>query len=125
MRVLFLALMIALLPLRGWVGDAMAMDMAAAALEPAGMASDCPGHAAPQATPADRPAGMEQGTDPAESHAGTDCSHCGACQICHSVALTPMALPLAAAALPAVVPTSSTRQPASAERTPGFKPPIS
>jgi hypothetical protein len=118
MRVLFLALMIALLPLRGWVGDAMAMDMAAAALEPAGMASDCPGHA-------DRQAGTERGTDHAESHAGTDCSHCTACQICHSVALTPMALPLAAAALPAVAPTSSTRQPASAERTPGFKPPIS
>ncbi|MCZ8256917.1 MAG: hypothetical protein O9327_14785, partial [Polaromonas sp.] len=67
MRVLLLALMIALLPLRGWVGNAMAVDMAAqqvamapqaalvaeAGAEASAMPDDCPmfGKASEKETP--------------------------------------------------------------------------
>lgn len=143
MRVLLLALMIALLPLRGWVGDAMAMEMVAATLQQPEIAmnsvashadmarettpfetrheamvhADCPGHAA-TASGSDTPAGSQHLADAA------DCATCAACQICHTVALTPIPLQMASAALPTVQPQSSSHHFASAERAPGFKPPI-
>jgi len=134
MRHFVLALMIALLPLRGWVGDAMAMEIAAgtltesvsalesdehharparvdAALDAANaIHADCPGHApAPDGTP----------------YASSDCKTCADCQICHSVALTPSLPQLASAAVSAVQPLAAAPLFASAERAPGFKPPIS
>lgn len=52
MRALWIALLIALLPLRGWVGDAMALSMLAAPgghpVQQAGAAGPCP-HAEPAA----------------------------------------------------------------------------
>ena len=90
MRRFFLILMIALLPLRGWVGDAMAMEMlvqhpiamqniaasadksSANGLFDAEMQAECPGHAEP-ATPV---------SDSGPSH----CGSCPLCQICHTVA---------------------------------------
>lgn len=143
MRILLLALMIALLPLRGWVGDAMAMEMVASALHGGENAidfvathadktrvearfeshpvpmdhADCPGHMA-MATSSDNPA-----NDPHQVHAA-DCATCAACQICHTVALTPVAWHIGTYALPAVQPQASSHHFASAERVPGFKPPI-
>lgn len=143
MRILLLALMIALLPLRGWVGDAMAMEMVASALNGTETAidfaaphadntrseaefnaqtaamdhADCPGHmtmAASSNKPAD---------DTHQAHAA-DCATCAACQICHTVALTPMAWHIGTYALPAVQPQAASQHFASAERAPGFKPPI-
>ena len=134
MRRLAIALMIALLPLRGWVGDAMAMEMAAATLEQpaqaiesgavhthdsrfaadldtqAAMHADCPGHA--------------------DSHAETaqtssNCGSCAACQICHAVALAPSFPHLAPAPLSAERPRTAGPDFASADRAQGIKPPIS
>lgn len=143
MRILLLALMIALLPLRSWVGDAMAMEMVANTLsdteiatnfaahrtdntrakaqfdnQPAAMNhADCPGHTAMVAS-SDSPA-----DDAHQAHAA-DCATCAACQICHTMALTPMALQITSTALPAGLPQASSHHFASAERAPGFKPPI-
>ena len=96
MRRFFLILMIALLPLRGWVGDAMAMEMlvqhpiamqniaasadksSASDLFDTEMQAECPGHA--------------ESTTPAsdtDNTSGTRPNHCGSCplcQICHTVA---------------------------------------
>lgn len=131
MRHFVLVLMIALLPLRGWVGDAMAMELAPSrmaahalptaepaqgphhgAMAAAGMAApaDCPGHAAAQ--------------DETQPKAA-DCNTCTACQSCHAVALTPSFPHLAPAPLPANRPLAAAHHFASAERAPGFKPPIS
>ncbi|MEO5795280.1 MAG: DUF2946 family protein [Rhodoferax sp.] len=101
MRRFFLILMIALLPLRGWVGEAMAMEMLAqqsnAIQNIASSAEDtsasshfyvemqadhapCPGHAE----------SAEHATDGSTSHCGT----CPLCQMCHTVAApAPWALP--------------------------------
>ncbi len=100
MRVFLIALVIALLPLRGWVGDAMAVSMAASAMPTASAAeTPCP-HAATGGQPhhvADAPVAA-----PAHDHAGSDtaapahdASHHGhlVCDVCNGPALhTPVAV---------------------------------
>jgi hypothetical protein len=115
-----LLLMIALLPLRSWVGDAMAGDMMvqhlAATAQTAQAAHDCPGHAA----------ASDAQTPPAhETALPADCANCASCQVCSSVAL---ALPVhRLPALPFLQPrpTGPAAVHASAERIQAFKPPIS
>lgn len=139
MRPLFFALMIALLLLRGWVGDAMANSMALAPLQhPASesrqlatktaataaahtaheaehqtaheAAHDCAGHAT---------------TDDDSPAASTHCQTCDACQACHSVALTPPAAHTGAAFNPYTKPPAPADRFASADAASGQKPPIS
>ena len=134
MRHFVLALMIALLPLRGWVGDAMAMEIAAGTLAESVSALDSDElHARPARVDADFDAanaihadcpGHASALDGAP-HAASDCKTCADCQICHSVALTPSLPQLAPAAVSAVQPLAATPLFASAERALGFKPPIS
>ena len=128
MRHFFLILMIALLPLRGWVSDAMATDMAAAgaqqtqqvatksmvaslheAVEKTTLAAaDCADHALG-----------------AEPHApDAHCDSCSACQACHTVALSPEAAVAAVFNL-RTPPRAAVARFASAEAAPGQKPPIS
>lgn len=94
MRALWIALLIALLPLRGWVGDAMAVSMiatpaSAAAASPAG--ADCP-HAAASAGHHAEPApdtGALIATDTADGH--QDHTSPGAhllCDVCNVPALS-------------------------------------
>ena len=88
MRRLFLILMIALLPLRGWAAALMSVDMPLqsspathqvvhGADRVAQVKTDCPDHAAMLASP-----------DAKDTGVNSHCSTCIACQICHSVALT-------------------------------------
>ena len=77
--------MIALLPLRSWAGDLMAVSMSTEALTAATAsiavhqvsadAKDCAGHTGPQSLTSDAIA-LDDG----------HCETCVACQICHSVA---------------------------------------
>lgn len=134
MRHFVLALMIALLPLRGWVGDAMATAMATGTLEPPVASTGSGAHHAPPAMAAAGPEAQHSMHADCPDHgpaaAGTpqasaDGDGCTACQICHSMALTPSQPQLACAAMPAAQPHAATPLFASAERAPGFKPPIS
>ena len=145
MRPLFFALMIALLPLRGWLGDAMATEMAVMQI----------GHA--QAAER-RVAGYQGSTASAEStqaahhempvaQAGHDCGEaaaaavsgagdagdsgdghgvsCQSCGVCHTLALS-RAFEASSPAASAVSLSSSRTAPfASAEAALGQKPPIS
>jgi hypothetical protein len=141
MRHLFLAFLIALLPLRGWVGDVMAAQMSSAALaqtaavhphptqhpSPHGTAAepamalhadphaDCPGHAAMLADAAASHDTADNSEDP--------CNSCTVCQLCHTPALTVEIVkrPLMAAAVP---PQATPHVYTDALRVPGFKPPI-
>lgn len=136
--------MIALLPLRGWVGDAMAGQLLQQQLhaikseathidstgargqfdaknQPA-HGSDCEGHAGVSLHGAGAKGGMEgmAGGDLSAS----DCATCPSCQVCHGVAIVS---PMAAVALsphPQAVPSRQGEQFASAEAVQGFKPPI-
>lgn len=127
MRVLFLTLMIALTPLRVWVGDAMAIGSVSPSLvasqathagAPAAM-TDCPGHDGSHETAAADPGqDLLHGSD-------DDCASCSSCQICHTVALAALLPRATAAAAPWATPQATLTRYASAERAPGFKPPIS
>lgn len=83
MRYLVIALMILLLPLRGWTGDAMATHMASTAANSEAKAAgthktsagtDCAGHH-----------GSEESDSSVSDSA--DGETCQACQACHTVAL--------------------------------------
>lgn len=115
MRRLFLILMIALLPVRGWIGDVMAMEMASKQIDATKVVAnylyptlekslfdtessvssraECPTHAAmTSALAADASGAVWLADAPgvvndADGAASGHCNTCGACQICHSVAL--------------------------------------
>lgn len=139
MRHLFLALLIALLPLRGWIGDAMATQMAAGQLQHHQMQAAPPAnhgheamdamHAGHQEAAAEMPmaqhdcAGQadEGGNHAADGH----CETCAACQACHTVALSPTAPGLVAVFSAPTLPRPAADQFASADAALGQKPPIS
>jgi hypothetical protein len=142
MRQLILALMIALLPLRGWMGDAMAVETAtgsqhaihsiagedAATMEYAHFDSDsgqrdqrdgpshCPDHASALA------GGTDTDTDGDAAAHGQACT---LCQVCHTVAMSADAVLLAALPPPVLAPETPFHRFSSALPAPGLKPPIS
>lgn len=122
MRYLLVALMIATLPLRGWAGNAMAVDMAAhqvmmaqaQAIDVVPMPADC---AMAMQTPAE-----------ATKQANSTSSHCHSCDTCQ------LCLALATASQACWVASPISRHNAalhtgtafsSAESASSFKPPIS
>jgi hypothetical protein len=111
MRRLLLILLIALLPLRSGVGDAMAVGMAAGAVAhnraQAAMPADCPMHAS---------------GDP--SATGTPCSSCDTCGLCVATAPAPLVCVPGSATPSHAAPTLPARHFASAALWPRFKPPI-
>jgi len=138
MRTLLLALMIALLPIRGWLGDAMAVEMVRHSLpdatavaeeaSPASMAAQAHCHEAMEAADS----GMDTMAHHAGSHddnGGADhqgCGTCTACQVCHTVALGGgMPLVDTVHSAPQAPPAARAARFASAEPAPGLKPPIS
>jgi cytochrome c553 len=116
MRAFVIALMIALLPLRGWVGDAMAAQMALPLVQAAAHAGashvDCPLHGAS--------AQMDQAQDDGTDQDGA----CTVCQACHTLALEASA-PSSAIQDPArIVASIAAPDFASADRALSVKPPI-
>lgn len=116
----FLLVLIALLPLRGWVADGMAVQMlgqrtaAAAAEQHHAPASDCAQHA-----------GMQTAHGEQQEATHDDCPTCASCQACSAAVMllaSTSAAPLMFGAQP---PQPHTSHFASAERAPAFKPPIS
>lgn len=131
MRHLVLALMIALLPIRGWVGDAMAAQMLADRMEAAAVQAlpvqaqpgdaqaaheECPGHAAQAQAPDAQP-------QPPATHEA--CASCVTCQVCSSAALAVSRLEAQAHPIPHARPDAGSAAFASAEAVPVLKPPIS
>lgn len=148
MRFLLLVLMIALLPLRGWMGDAMATDMAASqgrAHQIAAKTMASHAHSAgesdhfhhemtaPETTQAgaqpDTPSASASNPDcldhAADASAHGQCGSCPACQACHTVALSSAGLTPRPVFHPFTLPASAAAQFASAEAALSQKPPIS
>lgn len=136
MRLLVLVLAIVLLPLRGWLGDAMTL----APVQPAtaghamhAMVDDAVATHTMHATPSDDAHEMHaahSAMEHAPAHDAPNSGHgahttCDTCQFCHSVAVTAWPeVPMPAAA-PAHAPIAGAMRFASAEAVQGFKPPIS
>ncbi|QHE85334.1 hypothetical protein [Hydrogenophaga sp. BPS33] len=126
MRHLILALMIALLPIRSWMGDAMAVAMLAAPTHGMVQAvADAPSphaeHTQHEAMVGSQHTGMH---DSATQSSGGEHTH-KSCEVCNGPAM-----PFALGALPGPMPTPGLLAPpaerfASAEPQQGTKPPIS
>lgn len=142
MRHLLFALLIALLPLRGWVGDAMALNVVHPM--PVGnsvvveQAARHTGPAAHHATDAHSPTPAHAGTEAAASaqatgHAGCAGSSndagqhdtCSACDLCNGPALVWTQAARDNAQLPHSRVAQASASFASSEPEPGIKPPIS
>ncbi|HRA63462.1 MAG TPA: hypothetical protein PLY50_12610 [Burkholderiaceae bacterium] len=138
MRRCLYVLLILLLPLRAWVGDAMATQMSLPA--PAhhamahaavadhghgGAATDAHAHPAPEAihTAADDCAGHMAPNDADSSDDAAHCGVCAMCQTCHTVAvLEVVQFPYAGQSRPAL-PLFAATGFTSADRAPALKPP--
>ena len=126
MRHWILVLMIALLPIRSWMGDAMAVAMLATpAHSMAQMASAEPSphadHSAHEAAAAQQHSGMHDNT---VQSSGSEHTH-KSCEVCNGPAM-----PFAVPSLPTPMPAPGMLTPpaerfASAEPHQGIKPPIS
>ncbi|MCZ4312935.1 hypothetical protein O4H66_05915 [Comamonadaceae bacterium G21597-S1] len=135
MRRFFFILMIALLPLRGWVGDAMAMQMAlpggmahASAPETATGATHAHAHHGAAADHQRHAAASGDCTDHADGDATVSdahCQTCTVCQTCHTVAITVPLVGTEATEPMTAAPLTAQSRFASADRAPGLKPPIS
>lgn len=104
MRHLLIALFIALLPLRAWVGDAMAITMQTSS--PIHEVAPCPDHA------------MDQSTDTADHQHGI-------CDVCNGPAMALTAPPELLASSTHGVLTTPTERFVSSVPPQGSKPPIS
>lgn len=142
MRHLLLALMIVLLPLRGWAGDAMATGMATAPLqhqqsameviaghahEPGSVshsAHEMASHAPAQALHDCAEQADDQPAQAGNAHDG-HCNTCEACQACHTVALSPVTAGLNTSFNAPTQPRAMAAQFTSAPAALGQKPPIS
>lgn len=139
MRHLFFIFMIALLPLRGWVSDAMATGMLATQVQQQQTATKIVAtHAHEMGTQAHQDAGKlvsdaaQTAADcaghvsGAEPHtADTHCDSCSVCQACHTVALSPTGTDVTAVFNLSMLPWAAIAQFTSAETALGEKTPIS
>jgi hypothetical protein len=147
-RRLFFVLMITLLLLRGWIGEAMATDMAAAGLQPAPSATKTiaththetraeppfdhqtvNSGAAHAAHGAAAMGGVgdcaDQPLDTAAQPAGAHCSFHAACQACYTPTPTTAVAPLTPVFSALTRPSAAAARFASADAAPSQKPPIS
>ena len=128
MRYLFIALMIVLLPLRGWAGNAMAVDMAAQQVSMAQTSvARTAAMTAASAMPADCPMHMQALDDKADQDGTTKlyCHSCDTCELCLALASwTHTAWAAGAMSRPAA-PLLMANDFRSAAATASFKPPIS
>ena len=124
MRHLLLILMIALLPLRGWASESMAVSMAMQQLVVAqnqaagdtGMPADCPLFGK---------ASEKSATEANSGSISPLCNGCTTCQLCMALVTSYPPMLGAAIELPHAQRLTISASFASAERAPGFKPPIS
>ena len=132
MRYLLIALMIVLLPLRGWAGNAMAVDMAgqqvlmaqASATSTAVMPADCPMHL-PAVNEKAVDGKLAEGDPDQTSTAGAHCHSCDTCQLCLALASWAHTTWTAGTVSPPTAPLLAGRDFHSADPAASFKPPIS
>lgn len=138
MRHLFFIIMIALLPLRGWVSDAMATAMVTAQVQQQTATKIVATHAheagvqAHQDTEVVAADAFQTAADCSDHASGgadhaddTHCNSCSVCQACHTVALSPTPADGATAFNPRTLPRAVVAQFASAQAALSQKPPIS
>ncbi|MES2941753.1 MAG: hypothetical protein V4772_02660 [Pseudomonadota bacterium] len=125
MRYLIVIIMIALLPLRGWAGHVMAVDMAS--LQVAAAKKAAASQAANDiiaAMPADCPMLAQAGADEEPATSSAHCS-CDTCELCLALASVKDSGFFQAVFTPHTAPRAANTGFSSADRSAGLKPPIS
>ena len=142
MRHLLVILMIALLPLRGWAGDAMATGMAAGQVAQMQQRQIATKSIASYADVVSVKADFDHetavldavrtvadcaghGAEDTDHGGGSHCDTCSACQACHTVALAHAAHKVSSTFQAFALPQSAVDQFASADAALRQKPPIS
>ncbi|WP_367846304.1 hypothetical protein [Rhodoferax sp. WC2427] len=129
MRRFFLILMIALLPLRGWAGEVMAMDILAQHAPAIQKVAAHAHHTVESSTfDMEMQADCHGAAEAAHSDADASTSHCGTCplcQMCHTVAAPAPFFAIPTPWLPHAQPTTGPARFASAPAAFALKPPIS
>lgn len=131
MRRIFLILMIALLPVRGWATDVMGIVMAAqelSAVQRIAAHTDQSWTAVPSdaSTPVVMPADCPMGTSRAsDDDASAAYQGCATCQLCMALSTCQTCTLIDMTSSPPALPGLAFIGFSSAERAPGFKPPIS
>lgn len=131
MRRWLLLVLVLLLPVRAWVGDAMAGDMLQQHLASAvtheahaQAAAEASQHSAAHDCDEHRQAAVEPAADEASAGpAHADCATCASCQACSSVALSPAPPAAAGSSIAHPQPRAVVLAYASAEPALAFKPP--
>lgn len=131
MRYLLVALMIVLLPLRGWAGNAMAVEMAAQQVlttQTAALANLAA--TAESAMPADCKMTMQTQTgksldNGSADSAGSSCSDCSTCQLCLAIGSVSLTSVTAHAFESPAAPIAVRISFSNADRAASLKPPIS
>lgn len=130
MRHLFLIVMIALLPVRGWAVDSMAVSMAARQLNAIesvtteAINTGVKGQFDSE-TQATMPTDCPMQVQAADKAGAGVCHGCNTCQLCMAVVTGYPMTPVGATSLPQATPAIGSISFSSAEPAPGFKPPIS
>ena len=125
MRYLFVILMIALLPLRGWAGHVMAVDMAGQQIAAAQKASqEHAQNGSNAAMPADCPMLVKAGADGDSTPSSTNCS-CDTCELCLALVSSKDTGLLEATFTPHTPPQAASAGFSSAHHAADLKPPIS
>ena len=131
MRHLLIVIMIALLPLRIWAGDVMALEMAMGQSSGSLHAAtpkipDCHGQNFSVPIAESDTLNASGSTESLkDSSSAEQCDTCGSCQLCHSVAFADMSFSELPSPMPSSLLSSDSKGFASARRALGFKPPIS
>jgi hypothetical protein len=132
MRFFVLALMMVLLPLRGWTGDAMATEMALNSAvqqmhQTAATKQTADAHGGHQThnSPTDHSDHATQDAGHGAGHSAGTCESCSACQACHTVALLVDVNELKLRFNAIWTPTVGADPFVSADAAPDQKPPIS
>jgi len=133
MRLLVLVIAIVLLPLRGWLGDAMMIAPVQQATAGHAMHATAGDAMDAHAMHSTESHAVHAAVEAVVTHDGGDSAHaahathttCDTCQFCHSVAVTAWPEVPMPAGMPAHAPIAEAMRFASAEAAQGFKPPIS
>nr|WP_315430410.1 hypothetical protein [uncultured Albidiferax sp.] len=130
MRHIFIALMVVLLPLRGWVGDAMALDMAVQQMHAMQIVATSAGTESASGTfdadsLAAMPAECEMLVAPSERQEAPHCAACDTCKLCLPLAGWAYGVSIASNAWPPVLPLWHGASFRSATAALALKPPIS
>ena len=117
LHLLFISLLVVLLPLRGWAGNIMAVDMAATAAMQVNMAN--------VSNQTAMPVDCAMYSQPSADDAATSCGSCDTCELCLAVANLTHATWAASPFMRHTSPLASSASFSSANTASSLKPPIS